>query len=267
MSDEAARFGPVDVLQIASKLTIDDATFVIGGQATNLWAWFYQDRTPELSSDTELTSKDIDYFGSRKAAQGLAKALGGTVYFPAPDDMNTPNTAVVVAEVNGKKLQIDFMHDVLGLSKRELANGVSIIRLEAESDGQRLQADVAVMHPLLCLKSRIANMLSPATMRRDRFAWRQLHAALATLKVYISDALDDGDIKEANRCFREIYGYLKSDQYGRRVTEELDVDPLQILQQFVSDHRLDERYRELTLKKMINRIQAARNGAGARKRS
>mgnify|MGYP001336627341 CR=1 FL=1 len=114
MNDEPARFGPVDVLQIASKLTIDDATFVIGGQATNLWAWFYQDRVPELSSDSELTSKDIDYFGTKKAAESLALALGGKVYFPNANDMNTPNTAVVVAEVNGKKLQIDFMHGVLG---------------------------------------------------------------------------------------------------------------------------------------------------------
>ena len=77
--------------------------------------------------------------------------------------MNTPNTAVVVAEVNGKKLQIDFMHGVLGLTKRELENGVSIVRLEADSDGKLLRADVAVMHPVLCLKSRVANMLLPST--------------------------------------------------------------------------------------------------------
>ncbi|ANT54465.1 MULTISPECIES: hypothetical protein [Mesorhizobium] len=258
MSDEPARFGPVDVLQIASKLTIDDATFVIGGQATNLWAWFYQDRTPELSSSSELTSKDIDYFGTKKAAESLAQALGGKVYLPNADDMNTPNTAVVVAEVNGKKLQIDFMHGVLGLTKRELENGVSVIRLEADSDGKLLRADVAVMHPVLCLKSRVANMLSPATMRRDKFAWKQLYATIAILEVYIRDALDDGDIKEVNRCFREIFNYLRSDRYGRRVVDELGVDPLKILETFASDSCLDERYRELTLGKMIDRIVTAR---------
>src|SRR5206468_13012742 len=58
----------------SSKLTIDDATFVIGGQATNLWAWFYQDRAPELSSSSELTSKYIDYFGTKKAAESLRGA-------------------------------------------------------------------------------------------------------------------------------------------------------------------------------------------------
>jgi hypothetical protein len=46
----------------------------------------------------------------------------------------------------------------------------------------------------------------------------------------------------------------------------LGIDPLLILQQFVSDDRLDKRYRELTLNKMVRRIQTARNGAKAHQR-
>lgn len=36
MTDEPVRFGPVGVLQIGSKLTIDGATFVMGGEASDL---------------------------------------------------------------------------------------------------------------------------------------------------------------------------------------------------------------------------------------
>jgi hypothetical protein len=38
MTDEAdpPRFGAAEAIQIASKLTVDDSTFLIGGQATNL---------------------------------------------------------------------------------------------------------------------------------------------------------------------------------------------------------------------------------------
>jgi len=61
---EESRFGAAEVIQIASKLTLDDAAFVIGGQATNLWAWFYQDKDPALAANQPLTSRDIDYFGS-----------------------------------------------------------------------------------------------------------------------------------------------------------------------------------------------------------
>jgi hypothetical protein len=73
---EAARFDAAEVIQIASKLTIDDGAFVIGGQATNLWAWLYRDHDAALRSDEPLTSKDLDYFGSFKVAESLAAALG-----------------------------------------------------------------------------------------------------------------------------------------------------------------------------------------------
>ncbi len=41
--------GAAEVIKITSKLEQDDETFVIGGQATNLWAWFYRARDPALS--------------------------------------------------------------------------------------------------------------------------------------------------------------------------------------------------------------------------
>lgn len=113
-SDESPRFSAEDVVYIASKLAKDDATFVIGGQATNLWAWFYKPREPKLQSFIDpLTSKDIDYFGTREAAQAFAEVIGGELLLPTVDDMNTPNTAVVRALFNGKELVVDFMHDIL----------------------------------------------------------------------------------------------------------------------------------------------------------
>lgn len=75
--EEAPRFGPQDVAEISSHLAEDDATFLIGGQATNLWAWIYGGRHPDLSSAQPITSVDIDYFGHAKAAEALATALGG----------------------------------------------------------------------------------------------------------------------------------------------------------------------------------------------
>jgi len=50
--------GAAEVILITSKLERDDAAFIIGGQATNLWAWFYRDRDPILSAP--LTSEDIE---------------------------------------------------------------------------------------------------------------------------------------------------------------------------------------------------------------
>lgn len=36
---EQARFGPGEVIQIASKLATSDSALLIGGQATAQWAW------------------------------------------------------------------------------------------------------------------------------------------------------------------------------------------------------------------------------------
>jgi len=256
MADDE-KFGAAEVIQIASKLTTDDDAFVIGGQATNLWAWFYRDRDPALSSKDPLTSKDIDYFGPLKAARSLADALGGEVHPASIDDMNTPNTAVVVATFNGKKLVIDFLNDIIGVSRRELENGVAVIQVSAQVGDSEITAEVPVLHPVLCLKSRVANMLHPALMRRDELAWRQLHAAIAVVRVYIDDALRDGDWNEAKTCLSDVFEYLRSDRHGKASKRELGIDILDVLRAFQNDERIDPRYREKTLAPMIERIESA----------
>ena len=128
---EPPRFGAAEVIQIASKLTADDDAFVVGGQATNLWAWYYRDREPALQTTEPLTSQDIDYFGTFEVARRFAEAVGGEVRRPSADDMNTPSTAVVIAKLNGKPLIIDFLNDILGVKRRELRTGVSVIAVTA----------------------------------------------------------------------------------------------------------------------------------------
>lgn len=56
MPDEEPRFGAEDVIAISSRLNADDASFIVGGQATNLWAWYYRDRSTGLQFDEPLTS-------------------------------------------------------------------------------------------------------------------------------------------------------------------------------------------------------------------
>jgi len=41
-------FGAAEVIEITSKLECDDDAFIIGGQATKFWAWFFQNKEPEL---------------------------------------------------------------------------------------------------------------------------------------------------------------------------------------------------------------------------
>lgn len=115
------------------------------------------------------------------------------------------------------------------------------------------------MHPVLCLKSRIVNILNPATRRTDRIARTQAEAAIVIVQRFISDALDDPDgWKDAHACFREIFRYLRSDEYVKFADIKIDIDPLKILQAFEDDERIDRRYRNRTLKPMIVTIEERR---------
>jgi hypothetical protein len=256
MPDDDPRFGAEEVIEIASRLGNDDSTFVVGGQATNLWAWYYRDRSPDLQFDDPLTSVDIDYFGSFRVAQDFAELIGGRVFRPDADTMNSPSTAKVVTEYDGKTLTIDFLNGILGVKPRELETGVYTLIVEADLAGEPRQVEIAVLHPVLCLRSRVANMLHPALLRRDPFAWRQLHAAIAVVSCHIGENLDLDDWQEAKLCLADLFAYIRSDPMAHQAETELGIDLLAILRGFANDERIEARYRDRQLNGMIARLEA-----------
>jgi hypothetical protein len=257
MTDERPTFGAAEVIEIASKFEVDDAAFIIGGQATNFWAWFFQDKEPDLKLKGPFTSEDIDYFGSRDVARNVAAALGGELLVPDIDDF-TPNTAQIRMSFHGKPLVIDFLGGILGVHEREIRRGVSVLEVQGEIDGRPTIVLIKVMHPLLCLKSRIINMVHPSLGRHGTIARTQAEAALIIVRRFIHDTLDDDDHHEAKECFRTLFRYLRSDEYVKVADLKLGLDPLNIIRTFVDDKRIDSRYRGRQLKQMVAKIEERR---------
>lgn len=224
----------------------------------NLWAEFYS-AADELHAYRPYTSKDIDYFGQREAAQKLAEALGGKVLVPNVDDQ-TPETAVVEATVNGTLIRIDFLGHVLGVRPKELTAGVSEIIVPYENGGNGGQVAIPVMNPLHCLQSRIANL--NILKRPDDTARRQAAAAPIVLREYISHALDDGDHREATRTLQGLFRFLSRDPSGRQAHRLAERDPLDVLKIFAEDDRIDIRYRTKILKRAVARIENQRSALG-----
>jgi hypothetical protein len=251
--------GAAEVIQITSKLEKDDAVFIIGGQATNLWAWFYRDR--DLTLKAPLTSEDIDFYGSAQSARRFAEAIGGELLLPEAGS-STPSTALVKARINGRTITIDFLNDVLGVSQRELEKNISEIALSAHDEAGRLvEVHVRLLHPVACLKSRVASILSPATRRRDSIAFGLLSAACVVVRCFIHDALDTGDRddwREARRCFSSLFAYLRSHEYGRRAHRDTPEDILHIVKGFAFDDRIEPRYRHNQLSVMVSMIEKKR---------
>lgn len=246
-----------DVLRVALAVGVHDDAFVVGGQALNIWAEYYASRSSELSEFAPYTSKDIDYFGHQAAAKKMATALGGRIAFPPVGD-STPSTAIVTALIDGREISIDFISHVLGVLDRSLKNGVVEIVAPLQSTDGEVLISIPVMHPLHCLQSRIANVLSPATKRRDDTALRQLHAAPIILREYINEAIEDNDIKEATTCLQELFRYLRSDIHGRQVHRATSIDPIFIIKSFANDARLDPRYRRHNVASMIQTLEERR---------
>ena len=214
-----------------------------------------------------FTSEDIDYFGTKEVARNVARALGGELFSPQPGD-HTPSTAQIETTIHGKKPKIDFLGAVLGIHNYELQRGVSVLEITAELDGKPTKVLIKVLHPLICLKSRIVSMLHPATRRTDRIARAQAEAALVIMRRFIDDALNEpGGWKEARECFRRLYRDLRSDQYVKVADIKLGVDPLTILAAFGDDERIDKRYRENQMRKMIARVEGRRAGRHNRSRN
>jgi len=244
------------VIRLASVLGLEDKAFIVGGQALNLWAERYAASHPDLAAYGPFTSKDLDYFGHRAAADKLAHALGGEVRHPGLDD-NTPNSALVTATIDGKELAIDFVADVIGVKARSLERKAVELIVPVRSGGIDELA-VPVMHPLHCLQSRIANVAR--LDRRDALALRQLAAAPIVLQAYIDEMLQIGDVGEATDTLQELFEYLRSDLVGRGCADLPMRDPATILAAFQLDRRLDVRFRWFNLRSM-RRTLSARHSA------
>lgn len=243
------------VYDLAGILDLSDQAFIVGGQALNLWAERYH-HVPELAAYGPYTSKDIDYFGYREAAEKLANALGGELRIPDPDDQ-TPQTAIVHATVAGARIEIDFLDHVLGVDDEQLKRQAIQIIMKVRLEEGIGELHVPIMHPLHCLQSRLANVVTLG--RHTELVRNQLEASAITLREFLSEQLNDNKTKHVTSVLQALYRYLTTDIVGRKAHKIMKNDPAEILGSFQDDERLDPRWREMSLHSMRQSIERKRS--------
>lgn len=174
-----------DFLFVSRPLKQDPSRLVlVGGQALEAWGHLFQVAPP--TGDHEPLTEDTDFLGNKEDARWLCKLLGkdDTDLVLAKDFDPSANTAIAfIRRPDGRILMIDFLHAIVGVSNAEITKSAVC----ADIAGCQLQ----ILHPLLCLKSRLANIQSLPSKRNSNGVM-QARWAIDIVRAYLSDLLERG---------------------------------------------------------------------------
>lgn len=232
-----------------------DNAIVIGGQSINLWAEFYRSQIPDLLEQGPFLSRDIDFLHNARAETSLVKALGGKLVLPSGGD-HTPNAALFLGEIEGCRVRIDFMREVLGVKADALKRRFVTIAGVTPS-GETVS--ILLMHPLHCFQSRLANINTLG--RRDAVAIRQARASVHILRAFLDDLLSRSETRQAQSILREYFFTLKQGYFGFPAHIEIDLHPEVVLDAFRGDSRFDARWRGHQLQHFIETSERLRSRA------
>jgi hypothetical protein len=131
----------------AKALAAPEPLLLVGGQAVNLWALYYADRTRDLAP---FVSRDADVLGDRATLTLLGKLAGAKPqFFPIKPPSNEVGV-VIASDKAGVPLLIEVLRYIKGATNEELRNpayefalGESQVRVQAPGPIALLQAKVA----------------------------------------------------------------------------------------------------------------------------
>ena len=160
----------------ATLLAGDEPLFLVGGQAVNLWALYYNRRTAELSP---FVSRDIDVIGDRNTLCRIAKSAGvEPQFFPMRPPSNEIG-AIIAKSADGQPLVVQVLTSMHGVSNEVLRNPEYTIGI---GDGEVL---VRVPGPIALLKAKIANVADiPQLGRQDE---RHVRILAKLMPAYLAD--------------------------------------------------------------------------------
>lgn len=245
------RISRFDARLLLSYLSMDGGVCLVGGQSVGLWANVLDPEGKRLSQFMPYATSDVDYLGDLAAAKLFAERSGGKLFKPGGDVMNSNSTALVEVEISGRKVVVDFLHAIIGVPSNDVRKAAVVVSLGG--------VDVPVLHPLHVLRSRIANMLSAATSRRDVISTNQARAAVEIVGLWYEARLAGGDRRVVTRELSDLVAYADRDFFGRRAFGELGIDVLAPARPFLDDPRLPDVWREKSLAAGLDRATARRD--------
>lgn len=200
-----------ELTTVLAKAAIDreDHAILVAGQALAFWGEYYFDESAPLYQLDPLTSRDIDFYERRKdkVASYIEQARVQLeergirikeVNYPGIED-HTIHTAILALEIPDEPdaLLVDFLWSVDGLKDQEVLKGADKIEID--------EYVLYVLNPILCLKSRINNLLVlyprlGVPKEKMETEIQRVIAGIQITKVHLQDLVyNEGNIREAHK--------------------------------------------------------------------
>ncbi len=171
----------------AGLLATKEPVLLVGGQAVNLWALYYQSHTANLAP---FVSRDVDVLGDRETLTALGQIAGAKPQF-FPVKPPTIEVGVVIAkDSHGVPLLIEVLRSVHGISNEELREPVYTVALG--------DVKVQVPSPIALLQAKIANVADLAQSGRQDA--RHVLILSQLLPAYLRDCSSRGCGRTARRA-------------------------------------------------------------------
>ena len=242
----------VRILGRLSDLGGAEPVVLIGGTALAIWH-------AELSTDPpepQLATTDVDLQGGPDAVRQAARLLDGKHRISSFDDHTPQAGAVLFLDSAGDERVLDFLSHPYGLDSAGVLERAIPLDIDVD-DSPAVR--IAVMNPIDCLRSRIANSDLPG--REPEHAEAQLRAAIRLVPAYGRLLLDHGADTRAVMALNEhVYDLALDDRRAKKLYLEHGID---VADAELDDPRLPEPHRAIRLPQLRQKLQSTREDASS----
>jgi len=174
--DKSARLKPKDFSEILRAVPYE--CVLIGGQAVVWWAERYGVEMEVRGEKQDITSRDIDFWGSSADLIATAKALSAIPAFPDRREM-TALAGAIGLSVAGKRTALEMLHAVPGID----SNDPFAVAMEERLDDRKL----LVLSPVSLVLAKLHALRHfDQTDRQDLF---HLQVSLRASELFIAEGL------------------------------------------------------------------------------
>ena len=179
---------------VYARLLERDVEFVvIGGQAVNVWSEHYSKRSDLPYSEWErfepFSSGDLDCLGDSMDARDAGDALGVEAeVYPPFSRTPVPNSGSLSVPLNHGNLLIHFIHTPYGANPDEVRRTALALSIGGEKP-------LPVMHPVLCLETKIACLFGLDQQSRQDL--KHVRLSCLIFHEFIRERLQKGAVKDA----------------------------------------------------------------------